>query len=90
MSSLALVTIRSSIASPRVQVSITWVKKLSSMHCRSFLDCLELAVLLFPQMSGWLTSPSRTRDCEHEASHSWRKKVSSVSSHTYNTVSQQF
>ncbi|KAK4818603.1 hypothetical protein QYF61_015465, partial [Mycteria americana] len=78
MSSLALVTIRSSIASPRVGVSITWVKKLSSMHSRSLLDCLQLAVLLFQQMLGWLKSPSRTRACEREASCSWRKKASSV------------
>ncbi|KAK4828845.1 hypothetical protein QYF61_000902 [Mycteria americana] len=54
MSSLALVTIRSSIASPRVGVSATWVKKLSSMRSRSLLDCLQLAVLLFQQMSGWI------------------------------------
>ncbi|KAK4818677.1 hypothetical protein QYF61_017422 [Mycteria americana] len=72
MSSLALVTIRSSIASPWVGLSITWVKKLSSMHSRSVLDCLQLAM----QMSGWLKSPSRTRACECEASCSWRKKAS--------------
>ncbi|KAK4814209.1 hypothetical protein QYF61_012548 [Mycteria americana] len=64
MTSLALVTIRSSIASPRAGLSNTWIKKLSSMHSRSLLDCLQLAVLLFQQMSGWLKSPSRTRACE--------------------------
>ncbi|KAK4825544.1 hypothetical protein QYF61_000121 [Mycteria americana] len=52
MSSLALVTIRSSIASPWVGVSTTWVNKLSSMHSRSLLDCLQLTVLLFQQMLG--------------------------------------
>ncbi|KAK4829248.1 hypothetical protein QYF61_002534, partial [Mycteria americana] len=52
ISSLALVTIRSSIASPLVGLSITWLKKLSSMHFRSLLDCLQLAMLLFQQMSG--------------------------------------
>jgi len=41
------VTTRSSIASPRVGVLITWLKKLSSMHSRNLLDCLQLAVLLF-------------------------------------------
>jgi len=51
-SSLALVTTRSSIASPRVGVLITWLKKLSSMHSRNLLDCLQLAVLLFQQTSG--------------------------------------
>ena len=51
MSSLALVTTRSSITSPRVGVLITWLKKLSSMHSRNLLDCLQLAVLLFQQMS---------------------------------------
>ncbi|KAK4811032.1 hypothetical protein QYF61_015736 [Mycteria americana] len=71
ISSLALVTNRSSIASPRVGLSITWVKKLSSMHSRSLLDCLQLATLLFQKMSGWLKSPSRTRACERDASCSW-------------------
>ncbi|KAK4826415.1 hypothetical protein QYF61_008948 [Mycteria americana] len=56
MSSLALVTIRSSIASPRVRVSITWVKKLSSMHSRSLPDCLQLSMLLFQQMLGIIES----------------------------------
>ncbi|KAK4828558.1 hypothetical protein QYF61_027527 [Mycteria americana] len=50
ISSLALVTIRSSIASPWVGVSITWVKKLSSMHSMSVLNCLQLTVLLFQHM----------------------------------------
>ncbi|KAK4806147.1 hypothetical protein QYF61_001073 [Mycteria americana] len=77
ISSLALVTSRSSVASPLVGLSITWLKKLSSMHSRSLPDCLQLAVLLFQQMSGWLKSPSRTRSCEREASCSWRKKASS-------------
>lgn len=31
------------------------------MHSKSLLDCLQLAVLLFQQMLGWLKSPSRTR-----------------------------
>ncbi|KAK4829570.1 hypothetical protein QYF61_005239 [Mycteria americana] len=75
ISSLGLVTIRSSIASPLVGLSITWLKKLSSMHARSLLDCLQLAVLLFQQMSGWLKSPSRTRACERDASCSWSKKT---------------
>ncbi|KAK4832304.1 LOW QUALITY PROTEIN: hypothetical protein QYF61_021703, partial [Mycteria americana] len=51
MSSLAFVTIRSSIASPLAGLSITWPKKLSSMQSRSLLDCLQLALLLFQQMS---------------------------------------
>jgi len=80
MTSFALVSIRSSIASPQVGVSITWLQKLSSMHSRNLLDCLQLAVLLLQQMSGWLMSPSRTRDGEHKASWSWRKKASSVGS----------
>jgi len=58
MSSLALVSIRSSIAYSWVGVSITWLKKLFSMHSRNALDCLQLAVLLFQQMSAWLKSPS--------------------------------
>ncbi|KAK4829867.1 hypothetical protein QYF61_007259 [Mycteria americana] len=68
ISSLALVTNRSSIASPLVELSITWLKKLSSMHSRSLLDCLWLAMLLFQQTLGWLKSPSSTRACEHDAS----------------------
>ncbi|KAK4813629.1 hypothetical protein QYF61_014389, partial [Mycteria americana] len=56
--------------------SITWLKKLSSMHSRSLPDCLQLAMLLFQQMSGWLKTPSRTRACEREASCSWRRKAS--------------
>ena len=49
-SSLVLVAIRSTIASTLVGLSITWVKKLSSMHSRRLLDYLQLAVLLFQQM----------------------------------------
>ena len=45
--SLALVTIRFSITPPVVGLSITWLKKLSSIHSRSLLDCLQLTVLLF-------------------------------------------
>jgi len=74
------VTTRSSIASLQVGVLITWLKKLSSMHSRNLLDCLQLAVLLFLQMSGWLKSPNRMRVCEREASWSWRKNTSSVGS----------
>ncbi|KAK4823759.1 hypothetical protein QYF61_006055 [Mycteria americana] len=59
ISSLALVTVRSSIAYPLGGLSITWLKKLSLMHSRSVLDCLQLAVLLFQQMLGWLKFPSR-------------------------------
>ena len=40
ISSLALVTNRSSIASLWVGLSVTWLKKSSSMHSRSLLDCL--------------------------------------------------
>ncbi|KAK4829131.1 hypothetical protein QYF61_002210 [Mycteria americana] len=80
ISLLALVTNRSGITSPLVGLSITWLKKLSSMHSRSLLDCLQLSVLLFQQMSGWLKSPSRTRGCERDASCSWRKKASSIGS----------
>ena len=39
MSLLALVSIRSSTASPPLEVSITWLKTLSSMHCRNLWDC---------------------------------------------------
>jgi len=48
-------------------VLITWLKKLSSMHSRNLLDCLQLAMLLFQQMSGWLKSPSRTRAYERDS-----------------------
>jgi len=80
MSSLALVSIMSSIASSWAGVSITWLKKLSSMHSKCLLNCLHLAALLFQQMSGWLKSPGRTKDCEHAGSWSWRKKASSAGS----------
>ncbi|KAK4822070.1 hypothetical protein QYF61_009331, partial [Mycteria americana] len=75
MSSLALVTIRSSIASPRVGLSITWVKKLSSVHSRSLPGCLQLTMLLFQQMSGWLKSPiiSRTVLGHKKPGHSFAK-----------------
>ena len=42
ISSLALVTIRSSIASSPVGLSITWFKKFFSVHTRSVLDCPQL------------------------------------------------
>ena len=78
ISSLVLVTNRSSVHPTVLGLSITWLNKLSSMHSRSLLDCLQLSVLLFQQMSG--QSPSRTRACEHHASCSWSKKNSSVCS----------
>ena len=56
ISSLALVTVRSSMASSLVGL-------LSSIHSRSLLDCLQLMVLLLQQISGWLKSLSRTRAC---------------------------
>ena len=49
---------RSNIASPLVGLPTIWLKNLSSLHYRSLLDCLQLAVLLFQQMSGWLKSPT--------------------------------
>lgn len=58
---LALVTNRSSNASTLAGLLITWVKKLSSMHSRSLLDCLQLIVLLSQQISGRFKSPSRTK-----------------------------
>ncbi|KAK4827433.1 hypothetical protein QYF61_017990, partial [Mycteria americana] len=61
---LALVTIRSSIVSPRVGVCITWVKKLCSMHSRSLPDCLQLAVLLFQQMSRLLCNKTNLLYCK--------------------------
>ena len=50
------------------------------MHSRSLLDCLQLTELLFQQMSGCLKSHTRITACKHEASWSWRKKISSVGS----------
>ncbi|KAK4823103.1 hypothetical protein QYF61_025841, partial [Mycteria americana] len=64
ISSLALVTNRSSNAYFLIGLSTTWLKKLSSMHSRSLLDCLQLTMLLFQQMLGWLKSPSRMRACK--------------------------
>ncbi|XP_042685243.1 ras GTPase-activating protein 1-like isoform X1 [Centrocercus urophasianus] len=68
ISSFTLVSSRSSIESPLVGPSITWLRKLFSMHSRSLLDHLQLAVLLFQQMSGWFKSPSRTSTCDCNAS----------------------
>ncbi|KAK4829569.1 hypothetical protein QYF61_005238 [Mycteria americana] len=51
LSSSELVSNRSSNTSPLVGLSVTWIRKLSSMHCKSLLDCLQLAVALFQQMS---------------------------------------
>ncbi|KAK4825513.1 hypothetical protein QYF61_000026, partial [Mycteria americana] len=72
MNSLALVTNRSSIASPLVGLSITWVKKLSSMHSKSLLGCLQLAMLLFQQMLGDGDSTTSTPWNHH---HRWNQPV---------------
>lgn len=42
------------------------------MHSRSLLDCLQLAVLLFQQISGWLKSSSRMGTCDCGTLCSWR------------------
>lgn len=47
ISSLTLVTIKSTVAFPLLQLSIPWLKKLSPMHSKSLLDYLQLAMLLF-------------------------------------------
>jgi len=66
MLSSALVSIRSHKASSQVGLSNTWTRKLSS-DSRNVLDCLPPAVLLSQQI---LKFPIRTRDCEHNTSHS--------------------
>lgn len=47
MSSLELVTNRSSIASPLVGLSITWLNKLSWMNSRRLLDSIQLPVAIW-------------------------------------------
>lgn len=42
----AFMPISSSTVSPLAGLSITWPKKLPSMHSRILLHCLQLAVLL--------------------------------------------
>lgn len=61
MSSLALVTKGSSNNPPLVDLSITWVKKMSHMHSRSLQGCLWLALPLFQQILGWLECLSKTK-----------------------------
>lgn len=80
ISSSVLVGSRSINASPLGVLSVTRIKKLSPTHSRSLLDCLQIAVLLFQQMSQWLESPSRVKACEHDASCCWSKNSSSTSS----------
>ncbi|KAK4828376.1 hypothetical protein QYF61_026114 [Mycteria americana] len=46
-----LVSNKSSNSSLLVGLSLTWIKELSSTCSKSLLDCLQLAVLLFQQMS---------------------------------------
>lgn len=61
MTSSPLVSTRSSNYSFLVVLPNTWTKKLSSAHCRSPMDCLQLAVLLSQEKSGWfswLSQPS--------------------------------
>lgn len=47
--------------------SITWRRKLSSMHFRNLLDCLCLAVLSPQQTLRWLKFPiqARNRECSY-------------------------
>lgn len=68
MLSSTLLSTRSSKASPCVGPSITWTRTLSSTDARNLLDCLEPAVLLSQQISGWLKSPIRTRASEPNSS----------------------
>ena len=65
-------------------LSFTWFKRLSLIDSWRVLDCLQLAVLLFQEMLGWLKSPSRRRACNCNASHSCRKKSSSAGSAWWN------
>lgn len=59
MSSSPLVSTRSSNYSFLVVLSNIWTKKLSPAHCRSPMDCLQLAVLLSQEMSGWFSCLSQ-------------------------------
>lgn len=77
---LALLTIRSSFATPPVGLSITWLKKISTVNSRTSLGCLQLSVLPFHQISEWLKFPSRMRACECDASCTWNRKISSIAS----------
>ena len=61
------VNTRSSRAPFFVGSSTTCIRKLSSMLCRSVLDCACIAVWSSQLMSGWLKSPMRTRACDCEA-----------------------
>jgi len=45
--SCVLMSNKACIACPLVHLSITWLRKLSSMHSRNLLDCLDVAVLFF-------------------------------------------
>lgn len=66
--------------SPQVLCLTRLVKKLSSMHSRNLLDCLQLTLLLSQQMSGGLKSPRRTKACKCDSSWNWINKASSLGS----------
>lgn len=55
----ALVSTRSSSASPLIGLSYTWTRKLLSMHSRRFLDFLQLALFFSQQISVWSSINAR-------------------------------
>jgi len=59
MSAFALVSIRSSIASHRVGVSITWLKKLSSMNSRKSRGLPAAHSAIFPADVGVVEVPQQ-------------------------------
>lgn len=48
-------------------ISVTRVRKLSSVVCWNVLDCLCPAGLSFQEVLGWLKFSLRTRGCKHKA-----------------------
>lgn len=60
--------------------STACMKKLSSVNCRNFLDCVCWAVLSLQQIPGWLKYPRRTRACDHKVISNGSQKASSTSS----------
>lgn len=59
--SSALVSTRSSNASPLADLSDTRSRMLSSTGCSSLLDCLQLTLLFSLHIAGWLKSSFRRR-----------------------------
>lgn len=69
-------------STPFLVISLTtYVRKLSSMFSRNFLDALSLTVLLLQQVSEWLISPTRTRasGCRVISSCLWKALLTSSS-----------